>query len=439
MSERVSRSLTLLRAFILLSALILTAGAVVLGSLLSDALRGQALDDAKVDLQRFTSAVVGPRLVRGNTLAATDVSAEEVSREVARRPDVLSVKVWRADGVLAWASLAPERIGKRFPLTGHLAEVIESGKAEAEFEDLSDAEDAVEAGLGVSHVLEVYAPVSAGGRVIGAYEVYADSGALEASIAERKRLIWIATALVFAVLWIALVLLARAASSTLHRQTGILRERSKALVASYRRLEENALEAVETLNATVEAKDPYTAGHSLRVQQIALAVGEELGFAGTALDALRFGSLFHDIGKIAVPDSILTKPDRLTPDEYDAIKEHSDAGARIVAKFGRLRDAVPVIRHHHERWDGRGYPDGLAGEVIPLSAAVVGLADAWDAMTTERPYHRALELEEAFAEIREGRGTQFAPIVVDAFFRALSRHPADFGAIEDDGATLAAG
>ncbi|HET9436643.1 MAG TPA: HD domain-containing phosphohydrolase, partial [Gaiellaceae bacterium] len=108
-------------------------------------------------------------------------------------------------------------------------------------------------------------------------------------------------------------------------------------------------------------------------------------------------------------------------------------------KFGRLRDAVPVIRHHHERWDGRGYPDGLAREDIPLSAAVVGLADAWDAMTTERPYHRALELEEAFAEIREGRGTQFAPIVVDAFFRALSRHPADFGAIEDDGATLAAG
>jgi putative nucleotidyltransferase with HDIG domain len=176
------------------------------------------------------------------------------------------------------------------------------------------------------------------------------------------------------------------------------------------------------------------------VQRIAVAIGEELGLSPKELDPLRFGGLFHDIGKIAVPDSILTKPERLTAEEYDRIKEHSAEGARIVAKFGRLRDAVPIIRHHHERWDGRGYPDGLAGEEIPLAAAVVGLADAWDAMTTERPYHRALGLDEAFAEVREGRGTQFVPAVVDAFFNAVRRRPAEFdAAAEADGEAAAAG
>jgi putative nucleotidyltransferase with HDIG domain len=438
MSELVMRSVTLLRAFILLSALILASGAMVLGSLLTEALRGQAIDDAKISLTQFTNAVVGPQLVEGNSLVASDRAAAALKSDVSDRPDLLSVKVWQRDGTLAWTNLAPERIGKRFPLSKHLREAMSTGEAEGELEDLHDAEDAVEAGLGVSSVLEVYAPVRADGRVVGAYEIYADSRPLEASIAGRKHLMWVATALVFGALWIVLVLLVRGASTTLTRQTTILRERSKALGAAYRRLEESALEAIETLNATVEAKDPYTAGHSLRVQQIALAIGEELAFSPKQLDALRFGGLFHDIGKIAVPDLILTKPDRLTVEEYEAIKHHSAEGARIVAKFSRLRDTVPVIRHHHERWDGRGYPDGLAEAEVPLEAAVVGLADAWDAMTTERPYQRTLDLDEAYAEIRAGRGTQFAPEVVDAFFRAVRRHPAEFGASES-GASIAAG
>jgi HD-GYP domain-containing protein (c-di-GMP phosphodiesterase class II) len=109
------------------------------------------------------------------------------------------------------------------------------------------------------------------------------------------------------------------------------------------------------------------------------------------------------------------------------MKTHSAEGARIVGKFGRLRECVPIIRHHHERFDGDGYPDGLAGEDIPLAAAVVGLADAWDAMTIERPYQRALSVEEALEEVRNGRGTQFVPAVVDAFFAALRTNPADLG------------
>ncbi|HZE28790.1 MAG TPA: HD domain-containing phosphohydrolase, partial [Gaiellaceae bacterium] len=298
----------------------------------------------------------------------------------------------------------------------------------AELNRLNDEEDSVEAAELPDNIVEVYAPLFAGQHeVVGAYEVYADAEPLEASIADTKRTIWIASAALFAFLWLLLMLLARNASGMLRRQTTTLRERSVALSESYRLLEESSLEAIESLNATVEAKDPDTAGHSLRVQQVALAIAAQLELTAQQVDALRFGSLFHDIGKIAVPDGILVKPAKLDYWEYAQMKTHSAEGARIVGKFGRLREAVPVIKHHHERWDGTGYPDGLAGDATPLEAAIVGLADAWDAMTTHRPYHRALSSGEALAEVQAGRGTQFSPVVVHAFMFAAALLPDELG------------
>ena len=163
------------------------------------------------------------------------------------------------------------------------------------------------------------------------------------------------------------------------------------------------------------------------MQRIAVSLAQELGVAPKDIDAVRFGGLFHDIGKIAIPDVLLTKPAKLTEDEYELMKRHSSEGARIVSKFGRLRECVPIIRHHHEHWDGTGYPEHLAGEDIPLLATIVGFADAWDAMTIERPYQRALRVEEALDEVRDGRGTQFSPHVVDAFLSGVAKRPADFG------------
>ena len=305
--------------------------------------------------------------------------------------------------------------------------MIETRQPAAQIEKLDTSENSAEGrSSGADRALEIYAPVIDGGYAIGAFEIYADASPIEASIQQKKQQIWLATFIVFGLLWGLLVFLVRGASGLLRRQTDQLRKRSKDLMAAYARLEESSLEAIESLNATVEAKDPYTAGHSLRVQRIAVAIGEELDLSKDRVDALRLGALFHDIGKLAVPDAVLTKPARLTEDEFDQIKKHSEDGARIVGKFGPLRETVPIIRHHHERWDGRGYPDKLATGEIPLEAAIVGLADAWDAMTTDRPYHRGLTLEEAFREVREARGTQFAPQVVDAFFAAQRRRPGEF-------------
>jgi putative nucleotidyltransferase with HDIG domain len=433
MTQRVGRSLTLLRVFVVASGVLLAVAAIALGMLLTDRVRGQALQDAKLSLTQYANGVLNEQLLRDSKVVVRRRMPPLVEHDLQSRPDVVSVKVWTRDGVLAWTNLAPERIGRRYPVEGHMAETIETGEAEAELEELGhEAENAAEARLGLDRVLEVYAPIRAGRRIAGVYEIYADPSSIEASIADGKRAIWMTTLVIFAVVWALLLALVRGASELLRRQTDRLRARSRELMESYARLEKNSLEAIETLNATVEAKDPYTAGHSQRVQQIALAVGAEMDLDPARLDALKYGGLLHDIGKLAVPDAVLTKPDRLTADEYDVIKRHSEEGARIVGKLGRLHDAVPIIRHHHERWDGAGYPSRLAGESIPLEAAIVGLADAWDAMTTTRPYHRALRFEEAVAEIRNGRGTQFAPAVVDAFLAVLRTQPGVLALDESD-------
>jgi putative nucleotidyltransferase with HDIG domain len=411
--------------FVLASALLLAVAALVLATLMTGAIRQQAIEDAQVSLAEYTNGVLHRELVRDGQISIGYQAQGVVVASFQERSDILSVKVWRPDGTLAWTTVERERIGKKFPVSHHLAEVIETGRAEAELEELDGAEHAAESRR-ASRALEVYAPIIEGGFVIGAFEIYADAARIESSIASKKRLIWAATFVVFGLLWALLGLLVRGASAMLRRQTDQLRKRSKDLMAAYARLEESSLEAMEALNATVEAKDPYTAGHSQRVQQIAVAIGEELRLAKERLGPLRLAALFHDIGKIAVPDAVLTKPARLTDAEYALIKRHCEDGARIVAKFGPLRAAVPIIRHHHERWDGSGYPDRMAGEEIPLEASIVALADAWDAMTTERPYRRALTLERAFAEVRRGRGSQFAPEVVDAFFAAQKRRPGEF-------------
>jgi len=323
------------------------------------------------------------------------------------------VKVWKPDGRLAWTNTEPKRIGHRFPLEGDLETAIRNNATSASFVSTSNAqeEDNAEVGLGFPNLLQVYTPIegSRPGHVIGAYEIYANPAAVSGLIGSRRQVIWLTVALVFFALWAALALLVRGAS--------------RRLVESNRLLEQSALDAVASLNETVDAKDPYTAGHSQRVQRIAVEIGRELGLSRHQLETLRFAGLFHDIGKIGVPDAILLKPSGLTEEEFDVVKKHPEDGARIVGRLQSLQAAVPATLHHHERWDGKGYPHGMKGAEIPVEAGIVGLADAFDAMTTDRPYGEARPLEEAVEEIVRNRGTQFTPATVDAFLRVVDKMP----------------
>jgi putative nucleotidyltransferase with HDIG domain len=419
----VRRSLTLLRIFLVATAAILLFGAVILSGILSGRLKAQVIDDTRSSLTQYVDGVLRPQLVQGNRVVVHPQLSHRLVEELRQRPEIVTVKVWQENGVLAWTNRARDRIGHRFDLDGNLGRSMRANAPLAEIEVPDTEENAVERKLGFGHLLEVYTPIedAAGTHAIGAYEIYADPRRTDHLITANEHTIWAAVSLVFLALYLALAVLVRTASRTLRRQAASLAARTAELGDAYAVLEQDALEAVETLNATVDARDPYTAGHSHRVQDIAVSIARELGITGRELDAISHAGLFHDIGKLGVPDAILTKPAALTDAEYAQMKCHPADGADIVAKFGRLRHAVPLIRHHHERWDGRGYPDRLAADSIPLGAAIVGLADAWDAMTTDRPYHRALDPAEAEAELRTHRGTQFSPAVVDAFFRVLER------------------
>ncbi|MBV9773671.1 MAG: response regulator [Gemmatimonadetes bacterium] len=177
------------------------------------------------------------------------------------------------------------------------------------------------------------------------------------------------------------------------------------------------LRAAHALAAAVEAKDPYTAGHATRVTAYAMSMAEQVG----GIDLLRFrlaGDL-HDVGKIGVPDTVLNKPGRLTDEEMALVQKHPEVGARILEPLIDDPMALGVVRWHHERWDGRGYPDGLAGDRIPLAARVLAVADTLDAMTSHRAYRRGLPLADAVEEIRRCAGTQFDPAVVAVFERTL--------------------
>jgi putative nucleotidyltransferase with HDIG domain len=192
----------------------------------------------------------------------------------------------------------------------------------------------------------------------------------------------------------------------------------------YEALERGYVDTIRSLAAAVDAKDPYTRGHSVRVSALAVEIGRELGLGQEDLKALEYGGILHDIGKIGIPDAILTKSTSLAPEEMALMRDHPAIGAEIVRGVEFLSAAVPAVRSHHERWDGAGYPDRLAGEAIPLVARIVNIADTWDACTSRRPYQDPIAREVVRGILEKLKGAQTDPAVHDALFRVLERRTA---------------
>jgi putative nucleotidyltransferase with HDIG domain len=210
-------------------------------------------------------------------------------------------------------------------------------------------------------------------------------------------------------------------ASKLREAAATIQTQNVSLERANRLLKERSTAAMESLSATVDARDAYTAGHSRRVQRLALEIGRELQLSHTELELLGQAALFHDIGKLAVPDLILLKPSGLTDEEWELMRRHATEGASIIDRLGFLNDAVPAIRHHHERFDGSGYPDALAGDDIPLGARIIHVADAFDSMLTDRVYRPARPPADALRELRELAWTQFCPRCVGALEQVVAR------------------
>ena len=191
----------------------------------------------------------------------------------------------------------------------------------------------------------------------------------------------------------------------------------------YKNLQDVYMRAISALVSAIDAKDCYTHGHSQNVTKYALAIAKELGFENDQLDNIGIASQLHDLGKIGIHDYILTKPGKLTEEEWAEMKQHTIKGIEILQPLNFLNGVVDIIKQHHERYDGAGYPDGIKGERIKLGARIIAVADSFDAMMAERPYRKAYSLEGAIEELKKCSGSQFDPLIVETFIKILEKNP----------------
>jgi putative nucleotidyltransferase with HDIG domain len=210
-------------------------------------------------------------------------------------------------------------------------------------------------------------------------------------------------------------------TASFNEMSGLITNQRERLAQDARDLEEAYVSTVRVVAAAIDARDSYTHGHSTRVSELVVALSRELGMSGQELEDIEIACLFHDVGKIKISDAILHKAGKLAPDEWEEMQKHPEYGAEILRKAPSLRRFILAVRHHHEWYDGSGYPDGLSGESIPREAAIISLADAYDAMTSDRPYRKAMTKEKAMATIREYSGRQFSPELAPIFLGTVEK------------------
>ena len=260
------------------------------------------------------------------------------------------------------------------------------------------------------HTLETWVPVREGDKLIGAAVVWRDLSSIDRALRQMQMSTSTVIALAALVLWLVL-------RGVYVRSSRQIMSQSQALGAALAETERTYDTTLQALSNALDVRDSETEGHSRRVVEYMELIIAQLPVVPSHLATLRRGALLHDIGKIGVPDNVLRKPAALSDAEWVVMKRHPEHGARIISQIPFLEDVSRIVRHHHERWDGKGYPDGLSGEAIPLGARIFAVADSFDAMTSDRPYRRAMSVADACAEVARCRGTQFDPSIVDAFAR----------------------
>jgi len=321
-------------------------------------------------------------------------------------------RVMDNDGVVVFSTM-PEEVGS----SPEEPELDASSAGETRVTIVDTEGNAALSGVDDRRVLEVLAPlqVPATGDIIGVVETYKPYTQIGASAREAMFVVWIPVAIGAMVSYAGLSwILGRAFAAAKEHELEVS-SLSEHLHDSMLELAGQSLGTLQALSAAVDEKDSYTARHSLGVTSWAYHIGAAAGLSADDLATLERAGLLHDIGKIGVPETVLLKPSDLTDSEFELIKDHPGAGARILETIPFLETVVPVVRYHHERWDGTGYPEGLAGEAIPYLARILAVADAFDAMTTDRPYRKAMSAEDARREVLACAGTQFDPEIAEAF------------------------
>lgn len=266
-------------------------------------------------------------------------------------------------------------------------------------------------------VIKFYLPINYNNKTVATYEVVKSYSDIKFHIRELTIIISLSIFLGLILLYFLLIRVINNSSKTLIKQNQDLVVSKLETELAYSKLNESYKHTIIALSNSIDARDPYTAGHSERVSRLSLNIGRELGLNKDKLDTLEIAALLHDIGKIGISDDILHKTGRLNEYEYEKIKEHPSIGVNILKDIDFLKNAVPFILHHHERFDGCGYPLGIKGYETPLEARIIAVADSYDAMVSNRPYRKGLSQDIATSELIKFKNIQFDGLVVDAFLK----------------------
>jgi len=325
--------------------------------------------------------------------------------------NVVRIKIWNRQGTIIYSD-SPSLMGQSFSITDELARTLE-GEATAEVSRLVDSENIAERQY--DRLLEVYVPIRFGTspEVFGAFEVYQDYAPVGREIAAARKAIYLGISVGLAFLYVVLFYVHRRGAAIIGRQREELVRRSEELKTSYGIL--------EALSSALDLRDQATEGHCRRTAELAVTVARELALSDSQVRLVGQAAFVHDIGKIGVPDAVLAKPGPLTEEEWEQMRRHPELGYRMLKRVPTLGEVAEIVHCHHETYDGTGYPRGLKGEEIPLGARIFALVDAYDAITSDRPYRKARSCEDALAELRRCSGTQFDPRIVQAFVRAVER------------------
>jgi HD-GYP domain-containing protein (c-di-GMP phosphodiesterase class II) len=405
----------ILRRFSLAAVIAFVLVGFGVGDLIASQIRSDALHSASFHAQFVAQSIVAQALspatlrrpLQGVELARFD----RVIRAQALRSGVVRIKIWSPAGLVLYSDDA-RLIGRRFGDEAGSLQAVLVGGAESEITHLEDPENVFERSFG--SLFSTYVPLTPLGAA--SPQAVAEFYQLKGPIDERVHR---AEAFTFAIVFGGLALLFVILWPLLRRHARTLLDKNRSLLEKTGQLERGSLQTIQMLNRVANAKDSYTGGHIGRVAEIAVEVGHSMGLSPVESRALALAAEFHDIGKVAIPDSILLKPGKLDPQEWVEIKKHPALGVGIVEGAELFKRSVPGILHHHERFDGAGYPVGLAGRGIPLIARIITAVDAYDAMTTDRPYRQALSSEEAWRRLSEGSGIQFCPETLSALASVL--------------------
>ncbi|GAW30520.1 HD-GYP domain-containing protein [Carboxydocella sp. JDF658] len=358
----------------------------------------------------FSQPMIGPRLDAFDTVIKENITNEE---------DMKLVKIWNAQGLIIYSNKT-DLIGQRFPMESDLKTAL-AGKTVAEIASMEKPENQIDELDPSRRYIEVYVPIrdKASGQTLGVFEVYREADNIYEYIANGQKFGRFFIGISFLVLYLSLYQIVKRAAKTIEEQNVAIRRLTSRLDETMAAQEAIHVGTIKALMSALDAKDHYTAGHCMRVTDYALLLGRAVNLPQERLDLLEEAALFHDIGKIGIPEQILNKKDSLTTEEFEEMKKHPVIGAEIIASTRVFAEHAELVRHHHERYDGRGYPDGLKGEEIPIEARIMAIADTYDAMTSDRPYRSRMSKEKAINILLDCRGTQFDPQLVDVFVELI--------------------